>query len=137
MADGPTRQTVLVMIDKDAEWWLAMAKKEGDYPVEVPYSGTPCLCGERREEDCNPRDCERPAPVEERLAAVMRDNGLECRDANTFDELLLLLDADMKATTRTINRLREELEAGAKWAHKYERENGPFKTPPPDHLIGF
>lgn len=125
------------MINRDAEWWLAKAKNEGDYPVEVPYSGAPCLCGERREEDCKPNDCGRPAPVEERLAAVMRDNGLECQDANTIDELLRLLDADMKATARTINRLREELEAGVKWAAKYERENGPFKTPPPDHLIGF
>ena len=46
------------MIHRDAEWWLAKAKKEGDYPVEVPYSGTPCLCGERREEDCTPGDCQ-------------------------------------------------------------------------------
>ena len=122
----------MTRIDKDAEWWLAMAKKEGDYPVEVP-----CLCGTRREEDCNPSDCERPGSIEERLAAVMRDNGLECRDADTLDELLRLLDADMKATTRTINRLREELEAGTTWASKYEREYGPFKIPPPDHLIGF
>lgn len=49
----------MIRIDKDTEWWLEMAKKEGDYPVGVPYSGTPCLCGARREEDCSPSDCER------------------------------------------------------------------------------
>ena len=87
--------------------------------------------------DERPMDGDDSVPIEERLAAVMRDNGLECRDADTFNKLLRLLDADMKATTRTINRLREELEAGTTWASKYEREYGPFKMPPPDHLIGF
>lgn len=26
--------------------------------MDNPYSGTPCLCGERREEDCTAEDCE-------------------------------------------------------------------------------
>lgn len=51
------REIKMMRIDKDAEWWLEMAKKEGDYAIEVPYSGTPCLCGKRREEDCDTATC--------------------------------------------------------------------------------
>lgn len=129
----------MTRIDKDADWWLNMAKKEGDYPVEVPYSGTPCLCGARREEDRNPSDCERPRSIEERLAAVMRDNGLECQDTDTFDELIRILDADMKTTAKTISRLLKERDDALRWASRYQRAHGDFRPDPPvpDYMIVF
>jgi hypothetical protein len=114
----------ITVIDKDAEWWLAMAKKEGDYPAEVAMT--------HRER------------ADARIAALKRwhggDDDILVRPGSDIGLLLHRLSigaACIASLTETIARLRQELDAGRRWAAQYERDHGAFKTLPPDHLLTF
>jgi hypothetical protein len=116
-------------------------------PAMIPNPDTPCLCGRRAEQECTPADCVGPMTEERadaRIAELSRwhdgDDDVLVRPGSDIGLLLQTLSIRavyIASLTETIARLQRELDAGRRWASQYERDHGPFKNAPPDHLLTF